>query len=357
MREMSSLERVQAVLNGEIPDRLPVIPQGFMFSAMTAGYRIGEINRNPLKMAESHRISQEKYGYDGCVIDVDDATLAEACGAKVIFRDGDVASVDEHHPVLEDLRDIDELKLPDPYRDGRLPEWLETTQRLKSMIGDDVFIMGRADQGPFSLLCLLRGTQDFMMDLLTEEEEVIFHAMEWVTKAHSAFARAQMEAGAHASSMGDAYAGPNLISPDLYRKFALPYEKQIVKSIADIDKPYSIHICGDTTDIIGDMGRTGAKILEVDWKLDMGKARSLVDTDIVLMGNIDPSDPMYLGTPETVLKQVKENIRKTKGQGFIISSGCALGANTKPENMEALIRAARLYGTYDMLMELRNGEQ
>ena len=77
MAEMTSLERVQAVLAGQMPDRVPVIPQGFMFSAKTAGYDIGAINRNPAKMAESHRISQEKYGYDGCVVDVDDATLAE----------------------------------------------------------------------------------------------------------------------------------------------------------------------------------------------------------------------------------------------------------------------------------------
>ena len=33
MAEMTSLQRVQAVLDGRMPDRLPVIPQGFMFSA------------------------------------------------------------------------------------------------------------------------------------------------------------------------------------------------------------------------------------------------------------------------------------------------------------------------------------
>lgn len=229
MAEMTSLERVQAVLAGQMPDRVPVIPQGFMFSAKTAGYDIGAINRNPAKMAESHRISQEKYGYDGCVVDVDDATLAEACGAKVIFREQDVASVDEHHPVLEDLREIDDLKMPDPLKDGRICEWLETVERLKAAIGDHVFIMGRADQGPFSLLCLLRGTQEFMVDLLTEDEEVIRHALEWTTEAHTRFALAQLKAGAHATSMGDAYASPNLVSPDMYRDFAFPYEQKVVE--------------------------------------------------------------------------------------------------------------------------------
>ena len=335
-----------------MPDRIPVIPQGFMFSAKTAGYDIGAINRDPAKMAESHRISQEKYGYDGCIIDVDDATLAEACGAKVIFREHDVAAVDEHAPALTDLRQIDDLTMPDPMKDGRICEWLETVQRVLDAVGDHVFVMGRADQGPFSLLSLLRGTQEFMMDLLTEEPEVIHHALEWATEAHIRFARAQFQAGAHATSMGDAYASPNLISPEMYRAFAFPYERKVVQALEDLKKPYSVHICGDTSAIVEDMGRLGAKILEIDWKSDMGHARRLVPEDVVLMGNINPSDPMCIGTPEDVRAKAKAIIEGTRGRGIILSSGCALGANTKPENMQALVESAKLYGTREQLEAL-----
>ncbi len=351
---MTSLERVQAVLRGEMPDRLPVVPQAFMFCAHAIGYNIGEINRNPAKLAESHIFSQEKYGYDGCVIDVDDATLAEACGAKAVFRDKDVASIDEHNPLLTDLRQINDLKLPDPKKSGRLSEWLEVSERLVDKIGKDVFIMGRADQGPFDLLCLLRGAQNLMLDLIDEDEEVVLNAMEWATQAHIIFAKAQLETGVHATSMGDAYAGPNLISPSMYRQFVFDFEKKVVESLKDYDGAYSIHICGDTTKIIEDMGKTGADILEIDWKSDMGRARSLVPQSTVLMGNIDPSDPMVLGTPEKVKSQVKNLIETTKGKGIIISSGCALGANTKPENMAALVEAAKLYGTAEQLMQLQN---
>lgn len=347
MKELTSRERVNAVLSGKVPDRIPVVPQGFMFSAKTAGYEIGEINRNPAKMAESHRICQEKYGYDGCVVDVDDATLAEACGAKVQFREHDVASVDEHAPILEDLRDIDKLKMPDPLKDGRICEWLETVERLSGAIGDHVFIIGRADQGPFSLLSLLRGTQDFMMDLLTEEPEVIHHALEWTTEAHIRFAKAQLAAGAHATSMGDAYASPELVSPEMYREFALPYEKKVTEAIRQTGKPYSVHICGNTTKIVEDMGQSGAKILEIDWKTDMGYARSVVPSDVVLMGNINPSDPMCIGEPETVREQVRAIVEKTQGRGILLSSGCALGANTRPENMRALIEAAHQFGRFE----------
>ena len=352
MREMTSLERVRAVLNGEVPDRLPVIPQGFMFCAANCGVHIGQINRNPKKMAETQILTQQQLGYDGCVIDVDDATLAEACGAKALFRDNGVAVVDEQHPAIEDLRDIDQLTLPDPKSSGRLPEWLETTQRIMDAIGDRVFVMGRADQGSFDLLCLLRGPQEFMMDLLTEDPEVIHHALEWTTKAHIIFANAMLEI-AHSTSMGDSYAGPNLVSPAKYVEFALPYEQQVVKAVQTKDRPYSIHICGNTTKIIDQMALTGSKILEVDWQMDMGEAREKVPMDVVLMGNIDPSDPLVQGTPDDVDAKAKYIIEKTKGRGLILSSGCAMGGNTPPENVAAMVTAAKKYGTYEQLMQLQ----
>lgn len=224
----------------------------------------------------------------------------------MIFRDTEVAIVEEYHPVLKDLKDIDNLKLPDPMKDGRICEWLETVQRLKEMIGNHVFIMGRADAGAFRLLSLLRGTQNFMMDLLDEEPEVIHHALQWATEAHVRFARAQLLAGSHATSMGDSYASAELISPKMYREFAYPYEKMVVDRVKDLNLPYSIHIYGNASAIIGDMGQTGAKILEIDWKTDMGMARQSVPESTVLMGNIDPSDPTCIGTSEKVKAQIQE---------------------------------------------------
>lgn len=115
---MTSLERCMAVLDERMPDTLPVVPQSFMFAVETAGYKIGEVNRNGRKMAEAHIVSQEKYGYDGCVIDFDDATIAEAVGAKVIFCDDEPAIVDEQQPVLKDLRDVYDMPIPDPMSSG-----------------------------------------------------------------------------------------------------------------------------------------------------------------------------------------------------------------------------------------------
>ena len=352
MKEMNSLERCLAVLNGETPDYLPVIPQSFMFAIETAGMQIKDVNWNGAKMAEAHIVSQEKYGYDGCIIDFDDATIAEAIGAKVIFRDNEPAVVNEEEPVLKDLRDIYDLELPDTNKSGRLNIWLEATTRLIEAIGDRVFVMGRADQGPFSIACMLRGTTQFMMDLCTEEPQVIHDVIDYCRKASAIFAKAQKDAGAHATSIGDALAGPNLISPDMYREFAYEPEKKLIKEVQDYGIPMSLHICGDTNMIIEDMGHTGAKIIEIDWKLDLEYARKVVPESTVLMGNVNPSNPLVFGTLDDIDRAVKKVVEATGGKGLFISSGCALGRNTPTRNLSAFVAAGRKYGAYEEVMKL-----
>lgn len=59
MKEMTSLQRCMAVLNGEVPDMLPVIPQSFMYAVETAGLKISDVNKDGRKMAQAHILSQE----------------------------------------------------------------------------------------------------------------------------------------------------------------------------------------------------------------------------------------------------------------------------------------------------------
>lgn len=350
---MSSLERCFTVLQGGIPDRIPVVPQSFMFAAQTAGIKVGELAHNPDKMVEAHLKCYEKYAYDGIVIDFDDATLAEACGAKVIFRENEPAIVDENRPLLKDLRDVEGLKLPDPDKDGRLTVWLEATQKLVEKIGDQVFIMGRADQGPFTLATLLRGAQQFMEDLVLQDSDLINKVTEYCRQAGVIFAKAMKDTGAHATSIGDAYAGPSLISPDMFRMFALQPEIDMTREVQDYGIPFSIHICGDTTGIVQDMATTGARILELDWQVDFEWARKVVPEKTVLMGNVNPSDPLVLGTPEDIEESARGIINATRGRGLFLSSGCAMGRNTPPENFRAMVESAKKFGTYEQLLKLQ----
>jgi MtaA/CmuA family methyltransferase len=338
MKEMTSLERCLAVLRHQPCDRVPVVPQAFLFACQQAGFSLRDMNREAKWMAEAHRLCQEKFGYDGCVIDFDDASLAEACGAKVIYRDEEPAIVDDSEPLLKTLEAIEDIAIPDPPASPRLSHWLEATRLLADAVGDHVFIMGRADQGPFTLACLLRGIQQFMVDLLTVDPAIIKKVIDHCRKICTAFAKAQKDAGAHATSIGDAMASPHLISPETYRTFALEPERQMTREVQAYGIPLSLHICGNTKSIFSDMVLTGASILEIDALIEMGQAKTScmmrpTSERPVLMGNIHTSDPLVLGTPQQVDRAAQRIIESTRGMGLFLSSGCALGLKQAHYNM------------------------
>jgi len=338
---MNGLERCLNSLNRQSIDKVPVVPQGFLFAIETSEFRMSEVVHNPENMAKALMQCWEQYDYDGIVIDFDDATLAEACGASVIFRDIEPAMVDESKPVITNWSDLDKLRLPDPNKSGRLPVWLETTRILSKQLGREVMIMGRADQGPFTLASLLRGTQNFMMDLMTEDPQPVHELIDYCTEAFTRFAKAQKDAGAHFTSMGDALAGPNLISPDLYRTFAWKPECTAVRAIQDYGISFSLHICGNTTAIIDEMLQTESKVLEIDWQVDLAEVIKKAHGQTIIMGNINPSHPIVTGTRQEVYKETIKLLQQTKGKGIWLSTGCAIGRNTPPENFEAFIRAGR----------------
>ena len=148
-------------------------------------------------------------------------------------------------------------------------------------------IMGRADQGPFGLLGLLRDPQMFMMDLLEQPEEDIFAGLDVCVAAGVAFAKAQLAAGADLTSIGDGLAGESLISPAMYRRFSQPFERRYKEQLGG--GLLSLHICGRSDNIIEGMVAAGAEVLELDHLNDMDRSFGIVAGRCCVFGNIDPS--------------------------------------------------------------------
>ena len=150
------------------------------------------------------------------------------------------------------------------------------------------------------------------------------------------------EGGAHVTSNGDSPAGPDMISPDMYRTFALPYEQQVVGVAHAAGLPYILHICGNTEPILEDMIASRADGLELDYKTDAALARQTLSNRATFIGNIDPSGVLARGTVADVERKTRELLDLFAGTPrFILNAGCALPATTPPENIHALIRAAR----------------
>jgi MtaA/CmuA family methyltransferase len=161
---------------------------------------------------------------------------------------------------------------------------------------------------------------------------------EFTVGMETAFARAQVEAGATLIGVGDAAA--SLVGPELYARFVLPCEQPLIAGIRAFDVPVRLHICGNTKRIVGGMGQTGADIIDLDFPTPLGHARRAMRERQVLLGNLDPVRGLRDGTPESVDSALAECYRQA-GASYICGAGCEVACGTPHANLEAMARFAR----------------
>jgi uroporphyrinogen decarboxylase len=347
---MNSLERCLKVINNEIPDRVPVIPQDSHIAAHLAGLDHMEYAHDASKRADAVIAQRERFDFDGCIVGGDTVCLAEAVGVNIEYTKDECPRFKSG--CLNDYETVADLKLPDPKKDGRMPVWCETIERVAASIGSEYLIIARADQGAFSLASMMRGMEEFMMDLamakFDEELQAKIHSLlKYCNDAQFEFIKALKEAGAHVVTTGDSISGPSVCAPATYEEYSWPYEKQMVEKCDALGVPYSIHICGHTDPILEKWAQAGMHLMEIDHKTDFITAREVTRGKTTIIGNIDTSDVMFSGTPDMVKAACKEIIDICRPDcGLILSSGCMLSGITPTENLQALADAGREFGQY-----------
>jgi MtaA/CmuA family methyltransferase len=340
---MDCLERCLRAVRREVPDRVPVVPLIISHAVKQAGVAFSEYNRNPELIASVQACAWRRYGYDGIHITTDNWILPQALGYP-----SDIMTICRRWVwtvrwlpggTLPCLPPLTEAKTA--ARMGLLPEATRCARRL---LGDTCFIKTNFDQGPFSLASAVRGIEALMMDM-ADQPQFVFDLLEISVEMVSHLGIEVGRTGAHAVTFGDAVAG--LVSREDFVKFAFPRLKEVVRRLhAAIDAPVFLHICGKTTHIVDCMAATGADALELDFQNDFGEMKRMVGDEVCLEGNLEPSGVLLQGTPQLVYRKSRELIQSAGPGGFILSSGCEVPRDTPPENIEAMVQAARDNGGY-----------
>lgn len=343
---MDAIERVETVLRGDIPDRVPVDFHDFMVAAQRSGMPFPEYFQDGEAMAEGQISNWREFGHDVILVENGTAALAQACGVGVEYME-DTAPV-SFVPAIASLDEIDRLVMPDPYADAPLAENLKATRLIADEIGKQAFIIGRADQGPFSLASMLVGIEEFLVALaLPGHEEQLAALLDFTGEVVHRYAVAQMEQGAHMTSIGESIAGPDVCAPADYRRWAHSADARLVERLAERDIRLAYHICGDATRIVEEMADTGAAVLELDYKCDLPAIKAATAGRTTVLGVIDPSEVIARSEPDVVRQAVRAELDVlAPGGGLIIGPGCALPAETPVENLHAFIEAAHEYGRY-----------
>ena len=105
-----------------------------------------------------------------------------------------------------------------------------------------------------------------------------------------------------------------------------------------------LHICGNTTNVLPLMLETGTDIIDLDWMVDLKRARALAEgKNVVYSGNYDPVAVLLQGTPDSVRASVHA-CRAAVPTNYISSAGCEVPRDTPPENLLAAADALKEEG-------------
>ena len=340
---MNGYQRVKAALSGDWPDSTPVMLHNFMMAAREAGFTMDQFRNDPQAIADSFIQAVEKYHYDGAMLDVDTVTLAEAVGVPIDFPRDQPARC--HGAKLKELCEVDHLEPVDIKACRRVQVWLEAARLLVRHFDKEVFVRGNCDQCPFSLASMMRSPEQWMLDLteggsLEKVQSLLNYCLDITVQ----FIRLMAQTGVHMLSNGDSPAGPDMISPRMYRQFALPSEQKVVQFAHGLHLPYVLHICGKTDRILEDMVSTGSDGLELDYKTDLELAEETLRGKTTFIGNLDPNAVLALGTTQLVETETHKLLECFRhNPRFILNAGCAIPAITPTENLQAMIRVARQF--------------
>jgi len=331
---VNSYERYMAVVRGERADILPRLPILMQFAAEHIGSNYGAFASDYRVLVEANLRCAEEFGFDQVSTISDPYRETQGFGAEIRYvRDG-VPRCPK--PPLEDAKDLSLLKRPDPLGSERMLDRVRAVEAYHKAVPGKYSVLGWVE-GPAAEAADLRGVTNFLMDLLLDAP-FARELMERCVEVGIAFAKAQLDAGADTIGVGDAIASQ--VSPGLYAEMIFPLEQRLFEGIKAAGGLIRLHICGDTTHLVPYFARLPVDIVDLDWQVDMAKAREILGRGKVMIANLDPANAVKRGTPASIKKALRA-VYRLVGNPFMAGAGCEVPPGTAPANLKALCEPIR----------------
>ena len=152
--------------------------------------------------------------------------------------------------------------------------------------------------------------------------------------------------------LGGSTTSMSVISPDLHRKFSLPFGKSICRVAHEVPRPVLYHMCGRSLEalpITAEMGVDCFDALECapTGNVVLSMVKEKYRGKVAMRGNINSIHVMLNGNTNDVKNAVIDCMNAAKeGGGYILAVGDQTPANTPDENIFAMVECGREYGRY-----------
>jgi uroporphyrinogen decarboxylase len=262
--------------------------------------------------------------------------------------------------ILKEAVSIDDIERLVHWPDLSGPRWMAgVAERARALRENtDYFVVMRmvASHGPFQTACDLRGTENFLKDLV-RNPEFAQTLLERVTTVLEKLMTQAMLAGGKYFDMiempGDDYAGNTniMISPAMFRKFIKPCLVRLIKVVKEHNPNTKImlHSDGAITALLPDIIDLGVDVihpLEPLPATDLTAVKEKFGKQVSFLGGIDISHAMP-GSREDVIAETKCRIAQlAPGGGYILAPSNHLQADVPTENVVTLFETACQFGKY-----------
>lgn len=390
---MTSRERFQKVLQGEMPDRVPVTlfmyDQGHFLAQNYSDVDPWDFETWQLKSIEL----QKQFGVDVYV-----RLLGDISDPNIIYGGLDVSQETEDWQVAtEEIKDGNNLIKRSTIRtpEGeltqdftitaqgnntfvhactkkpiQLPEDLEIARKyepgvseeyknrvrkriavIKEALGDDGIIGTWGPHGPFNVASLLINHEE-LYSLFLVDPDFYNNLMDFALKRSYGYISAIDEAGTDIHCIGGNVPGGFLGKP-AYDEYILPYEKQLVSHAQKNGTPGMYHNCGEIMNLVESYRELGVESVEpfspppLGDVADLAEAKKRSGGDYIMLSGIDQVNVLQKGTLDET-KKVTEEAMKTGKEGgkFIMQPADFLEYGTPVENVEAYVETALQFAAY-----------
>jgi uroporphyrinogen decarboxylase len=308
------------------------------YQAVRANVDFLSLCKTPELAAEVTLQPIEILGVDAAILFSDILIPVEAMGMSLEFPE-------KYGPTLsEPIRNksaVDRLIVPDTEDD--MPFIIETIKILREKLENKVPLIGFSG-APFTLATyMIEGgsSKNFIntKKMMFQNNRLFNYLMDKLTLTVISYLSAQIRAGVQAVQIFDTWAG--VLTPFDYKEVVLPYVKKAISELKKEGVPI-IYFANDCAGIIKEIRKSGADVIGIDWKIDIGDAIKKLGKKVVVQGNLDPC-ALFL-SKEEIEERVKDILWKGESaKGHIFNLGHGILPETPVENAIALVEAVHKY--------------
>jgi uroporphyrinogen decarboxylase len=336
---VNGLERILAAVRFQPPDRIPVLPQVFGHAARARGVALERYLTDAEMLAQCQLAAMADYGSDVVFALLDVSVETEALGSRLKYPKDGYPYVAQY--ILDRPASLAGLELPDPLRAGRMPVAVEAARLLRQEVGDRALVAGCV-LGPMTLACQLLGAEKALFAAV-DEPEAFERVLDFSVDLALRFAGAQLEAGAHLCIVFDPSASPAVVPPSFFRELLAPRLRRLCQGLKGKGAVANwLHIAGPVEPILPLYPGCGVDIANIDYCVDPRRARAVAPR-LCLEGNIRSLAFVDSG-PQVITEACFRVLEVAREGGFLLSSGCEIPLEARPECVRALADAVRNEG-------------